>query len=153
MQVGPGLNPIAWLQTGAGDAAVHDGVLGVWDTQGQDGLFAVRLQVVRQDQTIETATIQVTVDNTPPIVQPIFPQPGDRISASGGQVLFQVDASDNVAVQKVEYRLDGRLLGTADQSPFSLAWQPTTGEHTLVISVYDLAGSHTESEPVKFSVY
>lgn len=152
LQVGPGLNPATWLQIGAGDAPENDSVLGTWDTQGQDGLFAVRLQVVRQDQTIETATIQVTVDNTAPIVQPVFPQPGDSLTASSGQVLFQVDASDNVAVQKVEYRVDGRLIGTADQSPFSLAWQPGAGEHSLVVTAYDLAGNQTESEPLEFTV-
>jgi membrane peptidoglycan carboxypeptidase len=152
LQVGQGLNPIAWLQTGSGDSPINDGVLGAWDTRAQDGLFAVRLQVVRQDQTIETATIQVTVDNSPPLVQLIFPQPGDRIQAGGLPVLFQVEASDNVAVQKVEYRLDGRTLGVSDQSPFSLSWQPTAGQHTLVVTAYDLAGNHSDSIPFEFNV-
>ncbi len=152
LQAGQGLNPTAWLQIGAGSAPVKDGILGTWDTRGQEGLFAVRLQVVRQDQTIETATIQVTVDNTPPLVQPIFPQPGERIQAGQGKILFQVDATDNVAVGQVEYILDGRTLGAPNQAPFTLSWQPTPGEHTLVISVYDLAGNHSLSDPIEFTV-
>ncbi len=153
LQVGQGLNPTAWLQTGAGDAPVKDGVLGTWDTRGQDGLYAVRLQVVRQDQTIETATIQVTIDNTPPVVELTFPQPGDRIQAGSGPVRFQVQATDNVAIQKVEYFLDGRSLGVSDQAPFSLSWQPTAGLHTLSVTGYDLSGNHTDSISVEFTVY
>ncbi len=152
LQVGQGLNPTTWLQTGSGEVPVKDGVLGSWDTHGQDGLFAVRLQVVRQDQTIETATIQVTVDNTPPVVELTFPQPGSTLKAGASPLLLQVEVSDNVAVQKVEYRLDGRTLGVSDQAPFSLSWQPAAGSHTLVVSAYDLAGNYTESIPFDFTV-
>jgi hypothetical protein len=35
--------------------------LAEWDTSGLSGLYAVQLQVVRSDQRVETAIIQVTV--------------------------------------------------------------------------------------------
>ncbi len=64
LQAGQGLNPRDWLQvTQEGTAPVENHTLGVWDTTGLDGLYALRLLVVRSDQTIETAVIQVTVDN------------------------------------------------------------------------------------------
>ena len=62
VQVGKGLNPQTWEQLG-GDviAPVENGMLVEWDTKGLSGLYAVQLQVVRTDQIVETAVIQVTV--------------------------------------------------------------------------------------------
>ncbi len=62
VQVGSGLNPQEWIQLGA-DATVpvEDGVLVEWDTKGLSGLYAVQLLVVRNDQVVETAVIQVTI--------------------------------------------------------------------------------------------
>jgi membrane peptidoglycan carboxypeptidase len=62
VQVGKGLNPQEWIQVG-GDVStpVEDGLLVEWDTTGLSGLYAVQLQVVRTDQVVETAVIQVTV--------------------------------------------------------------------------------------------
>ena len=58
---GQGLNPEEWIQVGEGGAPVTDGLLATWDTNGLSGLYAVQLQVVRADQTVDTAIIQVTV--------------------------------------------------------------------------------------------
>jgi hypothetical protein len=60
---GQGLNPDEWIQVGEGNAPVTDGLLAVWDTNGLSGLYAVQLQVVREDQTVDTAIIQVTVSD------------------------------------------------------------------------------------------
>ena len=61
-QVGKGLNPQKWIQLG-GDATtpVESGVLAEWDTKGLSGLYAVQLLVVRLDQKVDMAVIQVTV--------------------------------------------------------------------------------------------
>jgi hypothetical protein len=62
VQVGKGLNPTEWIQLG-GDVTipVESGVLADWDTKGLSGLYAVQLLVVRSDQKVDTAVIQVTV--------------------------------------------------------------------------------------------
>ncbi len=62
VQVGKGLNPQEWIQLG-GDVsvAVESGVLAEWDTNGLNGLYAVQLLVVRNDQKVDTAVIQVTI--------------------------------------------------------------------------------------------
>jgi membrane peptidoglycan carboxypeptidase len=62
VQVGKGLNPQKWIQLG-GDMTtpVESGVLAEWDTKGLSGLYAVQLLVVRSDQIVDTAVIQVTV--------------------------------------------------------------------------------------------
>jgi membrane peptidoglycan carboxypeptidase len=60
--IGPGLNPQAWTTVGAESIdPVADGLLATWDTTGLSGLYAVQLQVVRTDQRVDSAIIQVTV--------------------------------------------------------------------------------------------
>ncbi|MBL8051174.1 MAG: transglycosylase domain-containing protein [Anaerolineales bacterium] len=62
VQVGKGLNPQEWIQLG-GDSLtpVEGNILAEWDTSGLSGLYAVQLIVVRADQIVESAVIQVTV--------------------------------------------------------------------------------------------
>jgi membrane peptidoglycan carboxypeptidase len=60
--VGQGLNPSEWIQVGSDSTTpVTGGVLATWDTAGLDGLYAVQLQVIRADQRVDSALIQVTV--------------------------------------------------------------------------------------------
>ncbi|HSB02085.1 MAG TPA: transglycosylase domain-containing protein [Anaerolineales bacterium] len=59
--VGRGLNPQEWIQVAEGNEPVTNGVLARWDTNSLSGLYAVQLQVVRSDQRVDTAIIQVTV--------------------------------------------------------------------------------------------
>jgi membrane peptidoglycan carboxypeptidase len=62
VQVGKGLNPQTWTQLGSDVITpVENGQLAEWDTTGLSGLYAVQLQVVRSDQIVDTAVIQVTV--------------------------------------------------------------------------------------------
>jgi len=62
LQVGKGLNPQEWIQLGSDVISpVEDGVLAEWDTGGLSGLYAVQLQVVRTDQRVDMAVIQVTI--------------------------------------------------------------------------------------------
>ena len=62
VQVGKGLNPQEWIQLG-GDVttSVENGILAEWDTKGLSGLYAIQLQVIRNDQVVDTAVIQVTI--------------------------------------------------------------------------------------------
>jgi membrane peptidoglycan carboxypeptidase len=62
VQVGKGLNPQEWIQLGSDiNTPVDNGILAEWDTKGLSGLYAVQLQVVKNDQVVETAVIQVTI--------------------------------------------------------------------------------------------
>lgn len=61
--VGQGINPREWIQLVEGREPVTNGLLAQWNTNGLSGLYAVQLQVVRSDQRVETAIIQVTVSN------------------------------------------------------------------------------------------
>ncbi len=150
LQAGAGLNPTEWIQIGAGGQPVHDGLLGQWDTQAQNGLYAIRLQVIHTNQQVETAIIQVTVDNIPPAVQVTTPQPGEQ---AGARIQFQVSANDNVGIRSVAYKLDGKLLGETGNAPYIFtAPSLAPGAHTLVALATDLAGNVTQSSPVEFSI-
>ena len=62
VQVGKGLNPQEWIQLGEDNfTPVDGGLLAEWDTTGLSGLYAVQLIVVRTDQVVDTAVIQVTI--------------------------------------------------------------------------------------------
>lgn len=63
VQVGKGLNPQEWIQLGSDNSTpVQNGLLAEWDTTGLSGLYAVQLVVVRADQVVDTAVIQVTIE-------------------------------------------------------------------------------------------
>jgi hypothetical protein len=59
--IGQGLNPRRWIQLAQGTEPVTNGLLAEWDTTDLNGLYAVQLQVVRGDQKVDTAIIQVTI--------------------------------------------------------------------------------------------
>jgi membrane peptidoglycan carboxypeptidase len=59
--VGQGLNPQEWIEVAEKNEPVTGNVLAEWDTSGLSGLYAVQLQVLRNDQRMDTAILQVTV--------------------------------------------------------------------------------------------
>jgi membrane peptidoglycan carboxypeptidase len=59
--VGQGLNPQQWIQVAEGNEPVTNDTLAEWNTGGLSGLYAIQLQVVRSDQRVDTAIIQVTI--------------------------------------------------------------------------------------------
>lgn len=152
--VGQGLNPENWLKIGEdGNTPILNGDLGVWDTQGLDGLYAVRLQVVRGDQTVDTATIQVTVDNIPPLAHIPYPISGQAFTLPQDKAItFQCEVSDAIGVSRLVWLVDGVKIGESLQAPFAFTWQASPGEHTLEVQAYDLAGNEGKSEQVKFTV-
>lgn len=152
LQVGEGLNPREWVEIAQGDKAVTDGQLGEWDASNKDGLYAIRLLVVRDDNRVETALSQVTVDSVSPVVTIINPQ--DGISVTGLKPVFlQADVSDNSQVTRVTWLVDGKSIGESRQAPYTLEWdKPQRGTHKLTVEAEDAAGNKTTSAPRTFVV-
>jgi membrane peptidoglycan carboxypeptidase len=151
--VGQGLNPQSWVQLGEDSKSlVMDGTLATWDTSGLNGLYAVQLQVVRTDQHVDTAITQVTVDNTAPTVSISYPQEGEALDyATNRQVTLQVQAADNLSLATVEFYVDGELAGSVENSPYSLTWNATRGDHRLQVIARDRAGNESK-ETIAFTV-
>ena len=155
IQFGQGLNPRTWQQIGPEVThAVTNASLAAWDTGGlDDGLYALRLVVVRQNQRIDTAILQVTIDNTPPVVKLTYPSAGQSFAFPGErQITLLADIQETIGLQRVEWFSDGQKIGETVQAPYSLPWVAGYGEHNLVVRATDLAGNVTESKPVKISV-
>lgn len=155
LDVGEGLDPRAWLQIGQGqEAPVRNGRLGRWETSGWDGAAILRLTVVREDGTVETAAVPVTVDNRAPTVEIVLPGEGASFTAPADkEVPIQVEASDDTLLERVVIFVDDRAVLTRSEPPWSLRWPlGAAGEHTIRARAYDGAGNWTDSEEVTIRV-
>ena len=153
VRYGVGLNPRAWVQVGEdGTQPTHGEVLGRWDTVGLDGLYTLQLMVVRQDGTIETASVPVAVDNQPPEIHLVLPALG-AVFLAPEAALIQAEVSDASGVVRVDFFVDGERVGSATAEPWSLRWPlGSAGEHSVSARVTDRAGNSSESEAVDFAV-
>ncbi len=94
-----------------------------WDVSQLDGLYTLQLTVVRHDQSVRQAAIQVNVDNQPPKVQIINPDEGRvYIKEQDDYINIQVDARDNLSMDRVEFFVDGQSVGFTTVAPYSLKW-------------------------------
>ena len=148
IQVGQGLNPQNWLQIGEdGTQAIEDGQLGLWDTKGLSGLYAVQLLVVRQDQSAERATVLVTVDNQAPEVQITYPVGGEEISLSQrDSIVLQAEVQDDLEVASVAFYLNNDLIATLTQPPYGISWKAKSGVHNLLVEAKDRAGNASQAK-------
>jgi membrane peptidoglycan carboxypeptidase len=153
LQVGQGLNPKTWLQISDDISTTVDGDrLATWDTTGLNGLFAVQLVVIRSGQRVDTATIQVTVDNQSPEVTIPYPLPDQLFTyALDSTITFQAQASDNISLEIVEFYLGDRLVASQSEAPFAIPWRTSPGEYILRVRAIDLAGNESEAT-VSFTV-
>jgi membrane carboxypeptidase/penicillin-binding protein PbpC len=152
IQVGAGLNPRQWLQVGEGSQSVTDGLLVEWDTTGLDGLYAIQLQVVDSRNVVETAVIQVTVDNQTPEVQVLHPAAEQVFEYPDESIVtFQAQVTDNLGIEKVEFLVDGQLISNFSNPPYATPWNGTLGDHEFTVRATDQAGNQTEIT-VTFSI-
>lgn len=153
LQVGAGLNPQQWVMI-AQDVRkqVKDDILGIWDTRGLSGLYAVQLQVVRQNQIVDLYTIEVTVDNQLPLVSIHSPSQGEQFSQEESDVIIlRASASDDLTLTSVSFFVDDQPAIILRQSPFAVIWQVEPGAHVLRVKASDQAGNTSEAS-VNFTV-
>jgi len=146
LQIGSGLNPDTWLQIGEDvHQPVHNGQLGVWKTEGLSGLYALQLIIAHEDDTVESSTIQVTIDNQKPQVHIRYPQDGQKFTLSETDAItIQADVSDDLELAKVEYFIDGDLVTELTSPPYVIPWNIKIGKHILRVRVIDKAGNFSE---------
>ena len=122
-----------------------------WTTAGATaGLhtLAARATDAAGNQATSTS-ISVTIDRTRPSVALTAPAAGATVSSI---VTISANASDNGALQSVQFTLDGADLGARDTwAPYSVAWNTSTvtnGTHRLTAIARDTAGNQTTSATV-----
>jgi membrane peptidoglycan carboxypeptidase len=155
LDAGEGLDPRAWLQIGeAQSAPVSNGRLGSWDTAGKNGAWILRLTVVRQDGSVESAAVPVTLDNRPPSIEIVLPLDGAEFAPpSDEDIAIQVEASDETSLDRVVFFVDDRAILTRDGPPWSARWPlGRAGEHVVRARAYDAAGNWRDSEEVTIQV-
>ena len=154
LQYGQGMNPDKWSQLGEDNyERVDDGVLQQWDTTGLSGLYTLQLLLIRNDQQFDISTVQVTVDNEPPVVSITAPWAGQVVNIDEESIVIQPDVSDDFSVAFVEIWVDDKQVETRTIAPFATRWKiDTLGSHTIHIRAADAAGNVTRSEDVPIFV-
>jgi membrane peptidoglycan carboxypeptidase len=140
---GEGMNPRAWVNIMDEETSFVPGVsLAQWDTGELNGIYVLRLQVVRQDNTVDNTYVQVIVDNTPPSVTLQLANEQTTIRYPETQsITLMADVVDNVSVARVEFYYNGQLIHTDTEYPFQYDHMITrTGTEQFTVVAYDTVG-------------
>src|SRR5206468_2395841 len=129
-----------------------------WNTStasnGSHRLAAVARDVLGVRWTSDPVTVTVFNDTTPPTVSITSPANGATASST---VTVTANASDNLGVAGVQFKLDGANLGAEERAaPYSVSWTTTTasnGSHTLTAVARDSAGNTATSAAVTVTVF
>ena len=103
-----------------------------------------------------SSTVQLTIqssspaDTTAPTIA--ITAPANNLTVQRNQIFsIQAQASDNVGVARVEFQVNGTLICTDIQSPYSCAWS-VPGKPKALYRIdafaYDAAGNKTQSNTV-----
>jgi subtilisin-like proprotein convertase family protein len=105
------------------------------------------------NQLSQTITVGSN-ETTPPSVA--ISSPVDGASISGTSVTVSANASDNVGVVGVQFKLDGSDLGAEiTTSPYNIVWNTvgtSNGNHTLTAVARDASGNTATSSSVMINV-
>jgi len=85
-----------------------------------------------------SSPVSVTVDNQAPVVDITSPLNGATVS---GTVNITADAIDQTSVSRVEFLIDGQLLGNDTTSPYAAPWNSTglvNGNHFILARAFDI---------------
>jgi hypothetical protein len=101
----------------------------------------------------KSAPVTFTTTNT--IFDPVAPSVSASVTGSAGRIALNATATDNVGVTKVEFYVDGNLVGASTAAPYTLAYDSTLlakGSHSLVTKAYDAANNIGTSSAFAFTV-
>jgi hypothetical protein len=156
LSYGQGLSPSQWSPIAPlRDHPISNGQLAIFDTAGLDGLYSLRLSVIDKSQGVEYATIPITIDNTPPKVEIVYPYHNSTIKLDPrqpGPVAIEAKVQDNGAVGNVEFFVDGKGIGFTTVFPYNRPWNASPGTHTIYAEAYDKAGNKTRSEAITVTI-
>jgi outer membrane protein assembly factor BamB len=119
-----------------------------WDSRtAANGAHTIR--AVATDTAGQTAAAQITVNvnngDAPPTVSLTAPADGAKVS---GNVAIRAAAADDKGVAKVEFLVDGAVVGQAASAPFETTWNSATapdGVHTIAARAVDTSGQTAQA--------
>ena len=141
-----------------------------WTNQPADGTYTL---IARAKDTVGTYTVSTPVtvfvdndptppDTVPPTVELLSP-PND--STINEEIELIVDATDDVGVQRVDFRYCGGSTCSWTEgiaippcpacAPYSVPWtdQPPNGSYALLARAVDVAGNAAVTEPVAVTIF
>lgn len=161
LEVGVGRDPTDWTRIGSDhNNKVDRNLLEMWDVSALDGLYTLRLSAAGS-QGVQSVSVRVLVDNIAPTVELILPYQDEIYTISKDEwINIQALAEDNLAMQRVEFYVDDKLLGFSTVGPFSMLWilngswdqVPMEGTHRIYVIAFDAAGNQMKSEEVSVRV-
>jgi poly(hydroxyalkanoate) depolymerase family esterase len=92
------------------------------------------------------------LDSVPPSVGLTAPASGSTLS---GMINVSAVASDDIGVDRVEFLLDGALIGSDASVPYAISWDSATtanGAHAVSARAVDVAGNTATSTAVSVTV-
>jgi len=101
----------------------------------------------------KSAPVTFMTSNT--IVDLTAPTVSASVTGSAGRITLNATASDNVGVTRVEYYVDGNLVGNSTAAPYTLGYDSTLltkGSHSLVTKAYDAANNVGSSSAIAFTI-
>jgi peptidoglycan/xylan/chitin deacetylase (PgdA/CDA1 family) len=145
-----GLGAVGFWQTSSSFAASSTWAQATWTTpvipDGTTGLnFGLALgsngSLTVDDLGMDDANATGLGDTTRPTVSLTSPSANATVA---GSVPIQATASDDIAVDHVEYLIDGAVAGTTTGAPHTYSWNTRAlqnGTHTIAVRAVDTAGN------------
>ena len=125
-----------------------------WDTRDvSPGKHALRVDARRKDGSVGSSgdvivTVSASADESS--VEITSPDDGDEVTGT-----VAVTATASTGITSVTFRVDGKVIGTDNASPYRVSWdtgEAGAGTHTLRADGRDAAGKEWSSPPVKVTV-
>ncbi len=148
---GQGVDPKEWFEIDQPQTRFTPGIsLAQWDTAGLNGVYTLWLKVVYPDNSVDSAFVQVSVDNQAPAINLLAGAPGQSFRWPDDRAIpLAADVSDNLAIDRVEFFHNGVLLGVDTEWPYGFEFAVNrTGTERFSAIAYDAVGNSARSEVV-----
>ena len=92
------------------------------------------------------------IENQAPTASLTSPSASDQI-AVGEQIMLTAAAQDSDGtIQRVEFLVNGMIVGTSTKAPYQVLWTATKGQQTITVLAVDDQNTQTESQSVTLSI-
>ncbi len=112
------------------------------------GSHTIKARATDMCGNLKAQEIDVTVgdpagcdaDSTKPWINLVTPAAGSSLNA-GTPVSLSAQASDDSGIDKVQFFVDGSLIGADHTAPYELMWNPSPGDHEVKARALDTCGN------------